>query len=1127
MKIFNKILLITLCFALITASIPIYASSSPVIKIKTVDDLMDLSKNCVLDTYSENLIVILENDLDLTGIAFDSIPSFSGVFDGGGYTIKGLTINDIGSNRGLFRYIQLSGMVKNLNVIGHIDPIGTKSDVGGIVGTNYGVIMNVSFTGDVSGLTAIGGIAGVNEQTGSIIGCQADGLITGEHYTGGIVGENNGYVGNCVNYAKVNTTDDAIPNNDMASYDLEKLDLESESAEDIEAQTDTGGISGYSTGILEGNSNYGEIGYPHVGYNIGGVVGRHNGYIVNNTNYGHIYGRKDVGGIVGQMEPYVHLLFSEDTLHDLDDALVNMNESLEMLVNDAYGNSKDISGQLESINQQMNQTSDDLENLLNNTSSYADDAGATLNDGFERLHKVVIQLEYAVDEFKESSDDMTKGMGFLEKGFDELAEGSEAVEDGIGDLQDAMYDLELAADDADKALNKISIGLKDVEKALETSKKYDDGMALVLEGLGDLEDASEDANSALKRMSDYYIKEGNMLGFDYGPSIVALSEALDHLNEASPKLKNGFTLLSSEFEDDMALMNEAFVWFNSASEDISAMNEDLKAMKEDLDKAIESFEDGAEYFSDGMRSFSDASSAFGDATQHISMAFEYFDKILNEQQSKPALSFPILSEYTEESSEILFDDLSNLSLMMTELNNIFKDGSDETYSNLRQLNEDYKSVMDILRDGINALSFDEVAIFEDISDLEDNEEIIQKGITMKCINMGDVDGDVDVGGIVGAMAIEYDFDPEDDIVKKGNQSFNFKYQTKAILIGSKNTGTITSKKDYAGGIVGRMDLGLIQESENYSQVSSDDGNYVGGIAGSSNGVIRASYSISRLSGLKYIGGIAGYGHQIHDSYVMMFIEEEEEYAGSIAGDIDGEYTNNRFVNNEWAGVDGVSYGGKAAPETYENMMNYEITEEFKGLQVTFVVEDKVIETRKLSFGDTISYESLPELPAKDGYYARWSDETLENLAFNQTVEAVYKPLIQVIASEEDKPVLLVEGIFDPSDKLRIVEVDSYKEKSGETTLDEYRIAIDPSDSDEMTYRFLKPEAEVFLYVEEGGRWVKTDTEVDGSYLVFKSDQHNFKLAVVEQPLNMRWLYLLGGFLLVIGTFITRKKRRAV
>ena len=55
----------------------------------------------------------------------------------------------------------------------------------------------------------------------------------------------------------------------------------------------------------------GAVGYAHVGYNIGGIVGRQSGYLSSCTNSGTILGRKDVGGIAGQLEPEVRLLYNE------------------------------------------------------------------------------------------------------------------------------------------------------------------------------------------------------------------------------------------------------------------------------------------------------------------------------------------------------------------------------------------------------------------------------------------------------------------------------------------------------------------------------------------------------------------------------------------------------------------------------------------------------------------------------------------------------------------------------------------------------------------------------------------------------------------------------------------------
>ena len=80
-----------------------------------------------------------------------------------------------------------------------------------------------------------------------------------------------------------------------------------ESEAEIFSGEDTGGIAGYSDGVIIGCSNYGRVGYEHTGYNIGGIAGRQSGVVTSCTNIGTVYGRKDVGGIVGQMEPYIEV----------------------------------------------------------------------------------------------------------------------------------------------------------------------------------------------------------------------------------------------------------------------------------------------------------------------------------------------------------------------------------------------------------------------------------------------------------------------------------------------------------------------------------------------------------------------------------------------------------------------------------------------------------------------------------------------------------------------------------------------------------------------------------------------------------------------------------------------------
>lgn len=1100
-------------------------ATTPVLYIDSEEEFLAFSQRCVLDVYSQNLIVKLTKDLDFSGMDYKPVPTFSGVFDGAGHTVKGIVFNESGSNIGMFRYIEETGAVKNLNIEGTINPSGSKSYVGGVVGTNRGHIINVTFSGHVSGLTGIGGIAGLNDDTGVIQFSSNYGHMTGEHYTGGIVGENKGYIGNSKNYGDINTTDDADETNNMASYDIEQVDLNNlGSTENIEAQTDTGGVVGYNVGVVFHCINKGHIGYPHVGYNIGGVIGRHAGYAYGCDNYGTVLGRKDVGGVAGQMEPDVRLLFNEDTLQQLDTELQTLNQLIEETVNKAHTNGLDVSYQVDEVNQVMNRASNHLNTLLTDTSDYADEVSGTVNDGFDRLNKITLQLEYVIDEMKLGSEAISKGFGQLEKGFDEFSKTSLSMNDAFGEIQNAMYDLELASQDADKALFKIQEGMKDISQAAEASQKYKDGVKLVQEGMTDLQDASEDISEALKKIVDYYNANGNLIGFDFGPAIIDLQNASQHLETAIPKLNNGMNLLLSELEDDMALVREAFIWFDSAMTDLRNMSEDLDHMREDMDEAIQDFEDGSASMKKGMDQFSDAMGDFKTATDHMTAGFDYMDKIVNEQQSKPPLQVPMLSEYTEKSGMQLFESLDELSDSIEILNSKIRDSSNILYDNLVLINAQYKIVADIIREGISSLSFDSDAYFEDISESFDT-KAIERGLLVNPYNEGNVEGDVDAGGIVGTMAIEFDFDPEDDIVKKGNQSFNFKYQVKAILIGGINKGDVLVKKNNSGGIVGRMDLGMVMNSENYSHIKSSDGHYVGGIAGISSGIIRHCYSMSELEAKKYIGGIAGSGYKIYDSYAMIHVLSGIEYIGSIAGYAEA-CSNNYFVNNRWAGIDGISYADQSMPLTYETFIKMDVPEPFKNLELTFRIDDQIVEIIDFGYGDSIAADELPNIPVKEGYYGRWSETDLDHLMFSKDIDAIYTTKIQVMASDDaPRPKLLIEGDFEPEDKLRMVPTSTYSLKPGETLIDEWRIAIDESEGDKLVYRYLKPDdVEVKFYQDSDGQWEDIHYEEDGSYLVFESEHHNFKLVVVEEVFDYK-IFLIGGVLLLLLSSVFIIKRR--
>ena len=89
----------------------------------------------------------------------------------------------------MFASIDDEGTVKNLT----LDKVNVtaNSNVGAVVGQNWGTIENCSVSGSVTGLSdnsCVGGIAGFHRK-GSITDCHSSATVTGKAYVGGISGQ--------------------------------------------------------------------------------------------------------------------------------------------------------------------------------------------------------------------------------------------------------------------------------------------------------------------------------------------------------------------------------------------------------------------------------------------------------------------------------------------------------------------------------------------------------------------------------------------------------------------------------------------------------------------------------------------------------------------------------------------------------------------------------------------------------------------------------------------------------------------------------------------------------------------------------------------------------------------------
>ena len=1001
--------------------------------IGTVEDLLQLADYCRLDSWSENRTVVLDTDLELTGSGFTGIPSFSGVFEGQGHTVSGLSLVGDGSVVGFFRYVQKDANVRDLVIRGRAMPTGSRSTVGGVAGSNAGTLHNCRFEGVSSGASVVGGIVGTNLASGVIDNCTTTGSVYGAHFIGGIAGENHGIIANCTNSANVNTT---VEQNDI---DLSALTLNdligTENAADI---TDIGGIAGQSGGVIRACMNRGTVGYQHMGYNVGGIAGSQTGYVEGCVNYGTIYARKEAGGIVGQMEPSSTLEFTQDTLQKLGDEMSTLQTLVNRACDDASAASDDLTNQLNALKDSVTSSRNAIENLLNQT-----------------------------------EDGLTMGTQTVKT---DLTQFKQNLKDSTGDSEDP------------------------------NATEYPDG-AIVdpIFSTGDI--SSRDDNSD---DDTYTVDSGNI---DTG-SAAAEAPAQEPV-QTDPAAEP-----AAETAEPAA---------ESTADTPAAQSE------EDAERTAHGQPDP-----DGITV--DPNQNDGGYIVHEPDNRDYgqeiVDNVVNAMPDSVDVKIPSVELSNRDAITASRNDLSgNLTHMgdiVTTLNNNASNNTQALVNDIKAISNQIRKIGDTLSGaGDNVTNPDDVV--NDISD-EDTDEDVEAKVT-NCINSGVVNADINAGGIAGAMARENDLDPEDDYTSVGSESLNFTFKTRVVARDCTNYGTVTTKKQNAGGIVGDAEMGSVIDCRGFGTLDAEDATAVGGVAGVSKSTIRESYAKCRLSGAKQVGGIAGSGTTIENCRAMVIIDTGSEQLGAIAGTVDdpldGSVTGNTFVDEGVAGVDNVSYKGIAEPLSFEDFIAQEnLPNDFSSLCVRFVTEEEsLIQLYYIPYGSDFPADQLPPVPYHAGQYGQWEDVDLTNLTFDTTIHAEYKDMNTVRQSQEkrdDRPIVLVEGSFDTTDELTLHEIDDAPAAAG-TLVEAWGLEL-PADTGH-TLRYMPPETtdNTVLWIKTDAGWQQAETSVDGSYLTCTAPAGTTAFAAVQLPANTTPLTAAacgGAAVLLVLLLVLRKKRKS-
>lgn len=156
--------------------------------LKAVADIANNGNLGINITLTENINL---TDMEWTPIGTNYNNAYTGIFDGNGKTITGLTVTTSDQYAGLFGRIGSGGKVMNVKLEGvQIESDNETSDVGGVAGWSYGNIENCSVSGSVSGSGKngiVGGVVGY-QNGGSITGCSSSATVNAGGVAGGVAG---------------------------------------------------------------------------------------------------------------------------------------------------------------------------------------------------------------------------------------------------------------------------------------------------------------------------------------------------------------------------------------------------------------------------------------------------------------------------------------------------------------------------------------------------------------------------------------------------------------------------------------------------------------------------------------------------------------------------------------------------------------------------------------------------------------------------------------------------------------------------------------------------------------------------------------------------------------------------
>lgn len=976
--------------------LPVYATANvdinsvqntqDIINISSADELISLSKGSTVENFTLNKTYVLTNDIDLSDKDFKPVSIFSGTLDGSGYTIKGLNVSEKSTGAGLISVLGTKGSIKNLNVEGNISPDGGKTVVGGVVGTNKGVIENVSFAGYVTAYKRVGGIAGVNDESGFIINSKNHAAITGTKIVGGICGYNKGSIVGSQNLGRIAGDNESVLPDDDKMKSIPSISVSNAVTDDVKQEM-TGGIAGVSSGIIRDCTNSEKVGYAHIGYKVGGIVGLQTGAVNNCINEASVYGRKDIGGIAGLLKPYIEISYEGDTIDSLERQTETLSKLLDAFEAEVDKNATILENNVDGIDSKKNELEDSIKERKNFHSEEADKFDAGLKEKNDGIKGITGNINSDISDIGDNVGDLRHG---------------ESYKDIINDRNTKLQNLIAAI----KNINEIS---KRMKSDIEDKKESADNIA-------------DDFQAITHEIDDLYSKS---------------NELLDYLDDEKSDLRQN---LDNSYDTVSTKKDELEAEINKARQDLRSSRQDIKGSVDGVRNEIDNIRGTIQNGGDRLK-------------EKIDDGKIYFDVSVNPPK------------------EYVYGRLENSA------------------------------------------------------------------------NRAIINGDINTAGIVGRVGIDpedgiiTETDIKDDVDKRGETSLNFSNNVYALIQSNTNEGEINVKNDYAGGIVAKADYGAVIANKNFADVSSQNGSYIGGIAGYSKNLIKDSYMLGDVKGTDYIGGIAGIAKDLIGNTAMStVVSSNSGRFGSIAGDVlkDSYVSANRYVDEGVGAINDITLNSEAGIVSYEELLQDNNTPEgFKTLRVNYFVGDDIIKTVNVAYNSYVSGADIPKAPEVEGHNTYWENKELNNIKRNiniHLVEERWNKNISANTNVNGKPVLLASALFYEGTSIQVEETGI--PETDKDVIKAYKYSIIPEGkyiNEGIELRVLNEDGKanaVGIKTENG--IIKADTTKVGSYLSFKVDSPQGEIVLIRTESINKYIIILsfiGAVAVMISGYLYYKKKK--